>query len=267
MNADGGGVTNLTNDPASDMWPTWSPDSASIAFESDRVPHNLEVFVMDADGRNVRNLTNSPGFDGEPAWSPDGRSIAFATYGRTEQFTRGLFVMNTDGTDQRLVTTASLTNATAPDWSPGGDQLVFMSGDYDVYVVRRDGSGKRLIPTGDTPDSFNHLDLLPVWSPDGTRIAWSRFVGFPFDLDVFSANADGNDRRNLTQTHGPPNTGVHIDENSPAWQPLPFSGNPPQQCRRLREVIGEERFAERYGTNAHGANAFGKCVSSRGGSG
>src|SRR3990170_6246104 len=48
MNADGTGQTNLTNDPATDYAPAWSPDGTKIAFYSDR-DGNLDVYVMNAD--------------------------------------------------------------------------------------------------------------------------------------------------------------------------------------------------------------------------
>ena len=36
MKADGSGVTRLTDNPARDFFPTWSPDGSRIAFNSDR---------------------------------------------------------------------------------------------------------------------------------------------------------------------------------------------------------------------------------------
>jgi hypothetical protein len=39
--------------------------------------------------------------------------------------------------------------------------------------------------------------------------------------------------------------------------------NASQECRAERETLGEEAFAQQYGTNANGRNAFGKCVSSK----
>jgi TolB protein len=69
MNADGAGQTNLTNNPAGDREPTWSPDGAKIAYTSFR-GSSREIFVMNADGTGQTNLTNNRSSDSSPAWSP-----------------------------------------------------------------------------------------------------------------------------------------------------------------------------------------------------
>ncbi len=71
MDADGSNQTLLTNNPALDGLPAWSPDGTKIAFHSDR-DGNDEVYVMDADGSNQTRLTNNHAFDFGPAWSPVG---------------------------------------------------------------------------------------------------------------------------------------------------------------------------------------------------
>jgi Tol biopolymer transport system component len=66
MNADGSGQINLTNNPADDGVPSWSPDGRRIAFVSNR-DGNLEIYVMNADGSGVTRLTNNPaGTSGRP---------------------------------------------------------------------------------------------------------------------------------------------------------------------------------------------------------
>ena len=70
MNADGTAQTNLTNNPAEDILPAWSPDGTKIAFQSRRGGVVPEIYVMNADGTGLVNLTNNPTIDGAVSWSP-----------------------------------------------------------------------------------------------------------------------------------------------------------------------------------------------------
>ena len=69
VNADGSEQKILTNNPAVDAKPSWSPDGKKIAFSSVR-GGNLEIYVMNADGSEQTNLTNNPASDYSPSWSP-----------------------------------------------------------------------------------------------------------------------------------------------------------------------------------------------------
>ena len=71
-------VGNLTNNAATDLYPSWSPDGTKIALETNRDGNN-EIYVMNADGSNLTNLTNNAATDRTPSWSPDGTKIAFET--------------------------------------------------------------------------------------------------------------------------------------------------------------------------------------------
>ena len=71
MRADGTAQTRLTDDPAVDIRPAWSPDGRRIAFCSNRADGEFDVFRMRADGSRVVNLTpNSADFNFAPDWQP-----------------------------------------------------------------------------------------------------------------------------------------------------------------------------------------------------
>jgi Tol biopolymer transport system component len=67
--AGGSGLTNLTNDPADDWAPAWSPDGTLMAFQTNR-DGNWEIYTMAVDGSGATNLTNDPADDQMPFWQP-----------------------------------------------------------------------------------------------------------------------------------------------------------------------------------------------------
>lgn len=78
MNANGTSQVNISNNPAHDLHPSWSPDGTRIAFQSTR-DGDSEIYVMNADGSNQTRLTFNSVGDSDPAWSPDGTKIVFDT--------------------------------------------------------------------------------------------------------------------------------------------------------------------------------------------
>ena len=147
VNADGTGLTNLTNHPADDGGGgfnvehpnfAWSPDGRQIVFISDR-DGNPEIYVMAADGTGQTRLTMSPDAnESQITWSPDGMRIAFvSTVREPPEFEQSIQVMRVDGTETYSVETGS-GYVRYPAWSPDGTRIAFVSDDIDV--VDADGS-------------------------------------------------------------------------------------------------------------------------------
>ena len=73
INPDGTEEKRLTNNPASDYHPTWSPDGQKIAFDSRREPpgrsvvlrsrREYEMYVMNADGTEQKKIANNFSID------------------------------------------------------------------------------------------------------------------------------------------------------------------------------------------------------------
>ena len=202
MNADGSEQTNISNNPAFDGYPHWSPDGKKIAFMTSRDGINYEIYVMNADGTSQTRLTNNADLDAEPSWSPDGTKIAFRSDRDNHNYQ--IYVMNADGSEQ-----TNISNNTAadihPDWSPDGTKIAFASdraGSYQIYVMNADGSEQTRL----TNPAFGYQ---PSWSPDGTEIAFSS--SRDGNSEIYVMNADGSEQTRLTNN-------ADIDEQ-PSWSP------------------------------------------------
>jgi tol-pal system beta propeller repeat protein TolB len=167
---DGSDVRNVTQHPANDALPSWSPDGKRLVFRSTR-DGNKELYVINTDGAGLTRLTTSPGTDTFPHWSPPGDRIVFAS-DRTGDFE--IYTIRPDGSDARQLTHSPGLDM-HPVWSPDGKWICFASsrGGYkdehpltgnpqpygDLYLMRPDGSEVRAL----TDDQFE--DGTPGWAP------------------------------------------------------------------------------------------------------
>lgn len=106
--------------------------------------------------------------------------------------TREIWIANADGTGFINISNDPADDF-GPSWAPDGLRIAFSSNRrgvatghkdrYDIFVVNADGSGLTNLTDGGIGTNIN-----PVWSPDGTRIAYVRNS----KIMVMNANGSGS---------------------------------------------------------------------------
>jgi Tol biopolymer transport system component len=185
----GGPLKNLTNVRGYDAEGSWSPDGTHIVFASNRDAYGrelssqdqqkliqdpayfLDLYIMKADGSQVRRLTTTPGYDGGPFFSPDGEKIVWRRFSENGA-TAEVWTMSVEGTDQRQLTRLGVMSW-APYYHPSGDYIIFTTSvhghaNFELYIVDAKGRSKPIRIT-----YTEGFDGLPVFSPDGKKLAWS----------------------------------------------------------------------------------------------
>ena len=179
------------------------PEKPQIAFNRKVNGQHWKIHLMDIDGKNVQQLTKGIAQDSDPSWSPDGKRIAFWS----DRGNGGLYVMNADGEDVRLLTNQP---ARLPAWSPDGKRIAFYARPPgvlgDIYVMDADGDNIRRLTN--RPDG---CDLHPTWSPDSKQIAFAAGGRQEVDFDIYVMDADGGNIRPLTDNRA--------SDSDPTWSP------------------------------------------------
>jgi len=185
-------------------------DHFELAFtRSDRGSFASDLYVSRADGSHATRLTTNA-YAATARWSPDGTQIAFVT---NTQYTV-IELINADGTGRHV-----LTSGAAAAWSPDGSRIGF-TGFIEIlfpggggkltkvtmlYRINADGSNQIRI----APDSA--YNSMGSWSPDGTRIVFTRFIQAAGNDEIFVMGAEGT---NLV-----PLTANGTRNSHPAWSP------------------------------------------------
>ncbi|MBI1766264.1 MAG: serine/threonine-protein kinase [Acidobacteria bacterium] len=171
------------------FWPTVSPDSRVIAYQSVRgVTEGGKIIngsniVTQSLGSALPNIRINNGF--LPQWSPDGKSLAFM---RRLNNAYNIWAISAQGGAERQITQAgcaAIGNTIMPAhllqtsyyaWSPDSNKLAYLArrnGQRNLWLINADGSNDTLIPT---VDDSNWVIDCPLWSADGKRIAWSAWA-------------------------------------------------------------------------------------------
>jgi len=215
----------------------WSPNSEQLVFQSDRKDWTQgcdQIFVMNInapyDSTRKKLISTGRGRTTCSFFMPNGSDILYASTHSANKdcppvplkengkyvwpiySSYDIFVTNTTG-EKNVQLTATPGYDAEATVSPKGDKIIFTSmrsGDLDLWVMNLDGSDvKQITHTLGYDGGAN-------FSPDGSKIVWrasrpsspdevknyrellSRDLVEPTQLEIFTANADGSEVKQIT---------------------------------------------------------------------
>ncbi|MEW6201392.1 MAG: hypothetical protein AB1546_05420, partial [bacterium] len=191
-----------------EFMPAWMKRGSGVlyALRAEKSTFIIHGKTSGADFKQI-TLKNNEAF--YPDISPDGRMLAYQSYtgNNWEIFTLKLTEKFPESSRKQLTHT-SRVNETRPLWSPDGRRILFIanyrnSNDYDLYMMSYpDGVAAPLTAKGNIAPEY-------VWSPDGTRIAYTSHASG--HGDIFIVETDGGKKIPVAVTAA--------DERFPVWSP------------------------------------------------
>jgi len=183
--------------------------TADIASDASRLLvgagdwRTMQLYAGTLGAPSTTRITPGDGAFWCPAFTRDGSRVAVARMDASREMQ--VWVMKFDGTDAHQVTRFSKVEGSpqCPSWSPDDRRLAVQSAVADpvdstkqigsIWVVDvQSGRATKL-----AEHSAPYLDELPIWFPDGKRIAFqSNRTG---RWEIFVMNADGSGARQLTK--------------------------------------------------------------------
>jgi Tol biopolymer transport system component/DNA-binding winged helix-turn-helix (wHTH) protein len=170
----------LTQSPAVDGSPAWSPDGDRIAFRR-RSEEACELMVVPAIGGHERPLADCRDNQfADLVWSPDGRWLAHND--ALGAGLHGIVLVDANSGESRVLTSppAGIWGDFDPAFSPDGSSLAFArawsEGIQDILIMHLDRPGEKQV----TFDQRNIYGL--TWTPDGQSIIYGSNRHGDYDL-------------------------------------------------------------------------------------
>ena len=193
--------------------PSWSRDGRIALVKPVSWPRPVGwIHIRRIVGSHVTDKrldTGTDGYDSSPSWSADGKQLVFATRQNGEPT---ISIIDADGSHRHLLA----RHASAPAWSPNGGVIAYESA-CGVKLISP--SGRDMTPGRHSGCHSLGIRGVPVWSPDGRRIAIStrgerQFMG---GYGIYFMSRDGRHRSTAGATSSSP-----LGLAAPiAWRPIP----------------------------------------------
>ena len=172
----------------------WSRDDTRLACEGwdDADPSRNGIYTVRAsDGTDVQRLTTPPAgqHDCPGDYSPDGQFVFVR--GAGDEGNGPLMLIDANGGEPRLLYDGPVEDCGR--FSPDG-RFVLTSTNGSLVVLELDGQVVQRISID------GHFAFGAVWSPDGTRIAFSLTTPGVYAAEIYTSLPDGTDRQRVTNT-------------------------------------------------------------------
>lgn len=216
----GGTARQLTDGDWNHSTGEWTPDGRELVFSSLRTEdaelswRESEVYSVDVTSGQIRQLTSRRGQDSSPLPSPRGDVIAYRGSDFHDDTYRnsGIYVMNRDGTNPRLISGDFDRSINGMEWASDGSGLyltVSSEGTRNLHFASVDG-GVRQLSDGE------HMFALSSFSRNGRAVGTFSAPQTPSDIVAFDlSNPDA--RTQLTRVNDDIFAGVTFGEVEEIW--------------------------------------------------
>ncbi len=176
-------VVTIVDDTAKNYHVQLSPDSRSVAFDSDR-DGVRGVYLAAADGSGVRRVSG-PGYAAVPSWSPDGRRLAFLRAEDDKPAVWNLWMMDLGTSDMTRLTNHRYGQVWGGAWFPDGRRIAYSHEDRLLILDIESG---HLVSY--TSPRAGRLVRTPAVSPDGRWIMFQVFRDGAWLLNLASGSME-----------------------------------------------------------------------------
>jgi len=209
VDEDGNNLVQLTDTSYDENEPRWSSDRKRIVYSGS----DGRIYIIDVGTKEFREL---PAADGggkmtSPSFSPDGKKVVYVHFKpeQADDTELAIFDFEHNANTKFLDQFGPLS---FPRWSPDDRYIVYATGHcstdcgriiQELWIASTKGRyARQLVMT-------NSHCMQPVWSPEGTKIAFASDKSG--NLDIWSLSLENWDLKQLTKD-------THLD-TSPAWSP------------------------------------------------
>ena len=166
-----------------DSDPNWTPSGGIIMSSAEQSGQGIDIDEMNADGTNRQEIMSDGNFNTDAAVSPSGDEIAYSAFDGANPVASNYTLVPSDPDDAPL--------------NPAGWYVKVHNLSTGSTTVLN--QGQACLSTTDSCQPEQSSGWQPIWSPDGSMLAWSGRINASTDC-ICAANADGSDPITLITT-------------------------------------------------------------------